>query len=46
MAFNENRSYDGHLFRAIRKYGKENFFIKEIDKVIGSNRAKVKEELQ
>ena len=46
MAFNENRSYDGHLLRAIRKYGKENFFIKEIDKVIGSNRAKVKEELQ
>lgn len=46
MAFNENRHYDGHLFRAIRKYGKENFFIKEIDKVIGNNRTKVKEELQ
>lgn len=46
MAFDEHRRYDGHLFRAIRKYGKENFFIKEIDKVIGNNRSKVKEELQ
>lgn len=46
MAFDEHRRYDGHLFRAIRKYGKENFFIKEIDKVIGNDRNKVKEELQ
>lgn len=45
-AFDENRKYDGHLFRAIRKYGKEHFFVKEIDKVIGLDRNKVKEEIQ
>lgn len=45
-AFDENRKYDGHLFRAIRKYGKEHFFVKEIDKVTGLDRNKVKEEIQ
>lgn len=45
-ALNQNRDYDGHLFRAIRKYGKEHFFIKEIDKVTGLDRNKVKEEIQ
>ena len=44
-AFDENRKYDGHLFRAIRKYGKEHFFVKEIDKVTGLDRNKVKEEI-
>ena len=29
MAFREKRKYDTHLYRAIRKYGKEHFFIKE-----------------
>lgn len=45
-AFDENRKYDGHLFRAIRKYGKEHFFVKEVDKVTGLDRNKVKEEIQ
>ena len=45
-AFDENRKYDEHLFRAIRKYGKEHFFVKEIDKVTGLDRNKVKEEIQ
>ena len=45
-AFDKNRKYDGKLFRAIRKYGKGHFFIKEIDKVIGLDRTRVKEEIQ
>ena len=46
MAFREKRKYDTHLFRAMRKYGKEHFFIKELDKVIGADRNQVKKEIQ
>lgn len=45
-AYDSNRKYDGHLFRAIRKYGKEHFFIKEIDRVIGCDKNQVKKEIQ
>lgn len=46
MAFKEKRRYDTHLYRAIRKYGKEHFFIKELDKVIGTDRNQIKKEIQ
>ena len=45
-AFDNNRKYDGLLFRAIRKYGKEHFFIKELQAITGLDRNKVKEEIQ
>ena len=45
-AYDSNRKYDGHLFRAIRKYGKEHFFIKEIDRIIGCDKNQVKKEIQ
>lgn len=41
-----SRMYDCKLYRAMRKYGTSNFFIKEIDKVIGEDRSKVKKEIQ
>ena len=46
MAFREKRKYDTHLFRAIRKYGKEHFFVKELDRVIGIDRDQIKKEIQ
>lgn len=38
--------YNNKLYRAMRKYGTSNFFIKEIDRVIGEDRKKVKDEIQ
>lgn len=46
MAFREKRKYDTHLYRAIRKYGKEHFFIKELDSVTGTDRNQIKKEIQ
>lgn len=46
MAFNNKRKYDGPLFRAMRKYGKEHFFIKQLECITGTDRNKVKKEIQ
>lgn len=35
-----------YLYRAIRKYGLEHFFIKEISRITGTNRKLVKQEIQ
>ena len=40
------RAYNFKLSKAIRKYGYSNFFVKEIDKVSGEDRKKVKEQIQ
>lgn len=40
------RAYNFKLSKAIRKYGYSNFFVKEIDKISGEDRKKIKEQIQ
>lgn len=38
--------YNNKLYRAMRKYGTSNFFIKELDRIVGEDKKKVKDEIQ